>query len=397
MGAKQKKRKNENIENKDLHLVNSTESTTIHAGGLGESKLLRWLKEWGGGISVIVVLVSAAVTYGSFSEKIDILGEDVATVQHDIKAMQGPLIKLWYDESGEMLDIATTELFVLDATKSDFVASLVDVNTYEVSDISRYAQKPETVYMYDVDGKQHTLSDIENSAIMVPYYEEGKLVIFYGFINANGHWDKECVLNVYENEELVLSSVDQYDDGVSNCKMVCFIDGVECSFIQSCGESSDVFDCYRYTLKEHSIPQPSFDSLSEEVLVLPQDYSEKIQGDMLHYYHGGIMNELYSDDSGKAYYISYYPDGTVKTLYNGYFKDGEFEDETGRAWYITQDRDNNTDYMYYRGTFRNGTASTIENERIESENPVTKDTILFLVNGRPYEDALQWDYSKVAK
>ncbi len=53
--------------------------------------------------------------------------------------------------------------------------------------------------------------------------------------------------------------------------------------------------------------------------------------------------------------------------------------------------------MYYRGAFKDNKASLKQEERVEFENPVKKDTIWFLVNGRAFEKELVWDYDYVEK
>lgn len=76
---------------------------------------------------------------------------------------------------------------------------------------------------------------------------------------------------------------------------------------------------------------------------------------ILTYYNGNTFNGKYADDTGNAYYIKFYSDGTVKTLYVGKFVGGEFDDDTGNAWDIAY-WENEGYYVYNTGKFKNNNA-----------------------------------------
>ena len=84
------------------------------------------------------------------------------------------------------------------------------------------------------------------------------------------------------------------------------------------------------------------------------------------YYNGETSNGLYNDVTGNAYLIKYFENGLTKTIYQGNFVDGQFNDETGNAWYIVKEED--TDYMYYKGDFVNGNPNDVKKGTFE--NPI---------------------------
>ena len=78
----------------------------------------------------------------------------------------------------------------------------------------------------------------------------------------------------------------------------------------------------------------------------------RLDGPLEGYYAGETSDGLYNDTTGNAYLVKYFENGLTKTIYKGNFVDGQFNDETGKAWYIVKEED--TEYMYYKGIFHNG-------------------------------------------
>lgn len=74
------------------------------------------------------------------------------------------------------------------------------------------------------------------------------------------------------------------------------------------------------------------------------------------YYNGNISNGLFNDDTGNAYYVKYFDNGTAETLYMGKIQDGAFEDITENAWMICKNDINRKEYSFYKGPFIGGEA-----------------------------------------
>lgn len=373
----------------------------------GVIKIIKIINEYAGIISlvfaILVSVVGVASKILSIPAKIDELNKDVNTVKENIEIMKFPVGRMWFDETGERLQFQTAleragDVIVLDGAQGNLLTALVDVDNYVVSDVPFSNKNSDKIYTTDFNGKEYKAEDITNNLILIPYYQtDDTLIVFYGYINEKGHWDGKCVLNVYENGSLELVSENDYNDGVCEEKNLCYIEGNECSLIVSDTEETDIYDCYRYTVSKEIENDIIVNQISADNVRYVDDFFKYVKGNKIHHYRGGIDNKKYSDESGKAYFVSYYEDGTVKTLYCGNFVNGKFSDNTGNAWEISRDRENNTSYMYYRGAFKDNKASLIQEERVEFENPVKKDTIWFLVNGRAFEKELVWDYDYVEK
>lgn len=137
--------------------------------------------------------------------------------------------------------------------------------------------------------------------------------------------------------------------------------------------------------------------MTEETLIDPRDLLQNNEDLLCSHYCGNTSGGKYNDSTVKAYFISYYDDRTVKTIYVGSFKDGVFNDYTRDAWSISRNKEKNTMYMYYRGVFKNGSASKNQNERVATENPVSRETIEKLTSSQIYENELNWDEDYIGK
>lgn len=86
------------------------------------------------------------------------------------------------------------------------------------------------------------------------------------------------------------------------------------------------------------------------------EFSAQITSTLEGYYCGEISDGQYNDDSGDAYFVKFFEDGTVRTLYVGNFKDGQFNDQTGNAWMIGK-LEIGASYSFYQGPFKNSVSS----------------------------------------
>ena len=77
-------------------------------------------------------------------------------------------------------------------------------------------------------------------------------------------------------------------------------------------------------------------------------------------------------------------------LYYGNIKDGDLHDTTDDACYIVKEED--TDYMYYKGHFENGKAK--DNEGSVFENNLTQERIKDILVERIFNCKLLWYFPK---
>ena len=113
------------------------------------------------------------------------------------------------------------------------------------------------------------------------------------------------------------------------------------------------------------------------------NFIEKQDAVMLQYYHGNTSDGKYNDNSGSAYLVKFYEDGTVKTLYVGNFANGTFNDNTNNAWNIVYAEELGY-YVYHSGIFKNGSA--IDN----SIEPITQQQINEKISGYDFDCPLKW-------
>lgn len=98
-------------------------------------------------------------------------------------------------------------------------------------------------------------------------------------------------------------------------------------------------------------------------------------------------NGKYNDDSGNAYLISYYSDGTIRTLYKGRMANGNYNDDTWAAWYISSEKDKNVNYLYFKG----GSPKRGKIQGEEAINDVSYYKVMEFVKGELFEKDLNWD------
>ena len=107
------------------------------------------------------------------------------------------------------------------------------------------------------------------------------------------------------------------------------------------------------------------------------------------YYSGNTSDGYYNDNTGNAYMIKFFDDGTVRMLYHGNFKNGYPDDNTGNAWDIVKNK--NTNYMYYKGSFENG--STTNSKGFIFENNLSIERINEILNENDFNISLNLNWS----
>ena len=145
-------------------------------------------------------------------------------------------------------------------------------------------------------------------------------------------------------------------------------------------------ESWNYIRNDECVKDFDFDSVGGVDMISVEAFKSTINTPAEAYYLGDTSDGMYNDNTGQAYLVKYTEDGTVRTLYVGRFKNGQFHDNTGDAWYITRDED--TEYMYYKGIFKNGAPAN--NKGSIFENELSIERINEIINGKNFESDLKW-------
>ena len=134
-----------------------------------------------------------------------------------------------------------------------------------------------------------------------------------------------------------------------------------------------------------------FDTVSPANILSADDIRSRLEAEsyLYAYYYGDISDGFFNDETGTAYMVYFFEDGTVKQLYMGNFKNGTYEDSTGNAWFIL--RDENTDYMFFKGSFSGGRHLRDKNHKFESLGPpLSLEEINELIAEKNFNVELVW-------
>lgn len=203
------------------------------------------------------------------------------------------------------------------------------------------------------------VGELQNRKLVTTYIQEGNEVYFFGKYNENNHWDGECILNVYKNNELLAILEGTYLDGkLKNYKRIaCDKDG-EWTVTDRTYHYNDTDDytngeTWNY-VKTNPISQKINPESFDETDILKVDQVlNNIDKQIISYYKGEISNGIYSDQTENAYLVNYDEHGNIFYLYKGKVENGNANDDTGNAWSISLGYENDG-YYYYKGNFKNG-------------------------------------------
>lgn len=238
----------------------------------------------------------------------------------------------------------------------------------------------------DSSGKEYFADELVNKTILLTYEEENKNVFFLGQYNENYHWNGYCVTNAYYPDDSL------YGICESN-----FEDGKRIDYKTLVSAKENEWDYYnrisieninsgtsiKYSFQYNTIKNFTSTNVRASDILYVDNFIEKQDAVMLQYYHGNTSDGKYNDNSGSAYLVKFYEDGTVKTLYVGNFANGTFNDNTNNAWNIVY-AEKLGYYVYHSGIFKNGSA--IDN----SIEPITQQQINEKISGYDFDCPLKW-------
>lgn len=240
--------------------------------------------------------------------------------------------------------------------------------------------------------EKYKASDLINTNILVPYEQDGNNVLFYGKYNELNHWDGNCIINVYRNDNLILVMDAVYEDGTlknydqvipyntKSGKTAWIVSQRSCIGSDNFGKSWSYIrnDEYKKTFTDETVN--NYDVITAERFKV--SIGNRLEG----FYQGITSDGNYNDNTGNAYLIKYNDDGTVRTLYKGGFYKGQFSDSSGDAWYITKGED--TNYMYYKGNFKYGGPYHTKNG--EFKNDLSLEMINEIIGDYSFESPISW-------
>ncbi len=248
-----------------------------------------------------------------------------------------------------------------------------------------------------------TAGELINTKIFLPYKEGNQEIYFYGQFNDSNQWDGDCTINVYEDDILMSIMEAQYDNGMLlRYKQVAkSTTRNETEIWRVCDKTRkrnknkeySTGETWNYIYKEYKKNFRYEEAMSNDIKYIFDFENFLAENSWLEgYYYGNTSDGYYNDDTGNAYMIKYFDDGTVRTLYYGNFVKGEFHDKTGNAWYITKEKD--TDYMYYKGYYKNGHPENNPGHTFKSP-PLSLEQIYEILDENHCDLILRWYNSDI--
>lgn len=314
--------------------------------------------------SILTFIAFARSSIASMVElpsRLDALENRVSTIESQLKIDSSEIIDVPNHKPSDNRIAKMT--YVVPSSETE---SIIDGMRFSMSTIQYVAPVPnkmtDPVGHEEGSGEPCTIEDLAEKKILLNYTEGAQRVFFYGQFDKDGRWTGNCIINVYENEELVLIADANYNQGeLLNYKQAfpyVTISGTPVWLISNrtteAGFNSGVT---RYYYREGNYSQSfSTDAVVAEDILSVDEFQSIVGLKLEGYYCGNISDGLFNDDTGNAYMVKYFEDGTVRTLYMGKIKDGTFDDKSGNAWMIGKNDINQDQYAYYQGPFTKGEA-----------------------------------------
>lgn len=324
------------------------------------------------------------------SEQLDTTNKSIGKINDKIEKMQGTDVNLV-----TRLDSLEENFFdVFKVTMKDNEISFVH-SSYD----KRYELNSPTWGSADIiatdmnNGKEYSAEFLTGKKLLIPYTSENQEIVFYGQFNENNHWDKNCVINVYMNNELTLIMDAEYDDGTLVAYKQVMKDttlGGDVWIVSEREHSEELNsgETWNYIREYGYYKKFELTEVKCEDVIYVDAFTTSINSRLDSYYCGNTSKGKYNDSTGNAYFVRYAKDGTVRTLYQGNFVDGKFNDDTGRAWYIVRDEDKNTNYMYFCGIFENNSPKKVG--KYDFINPFSVEEILEFIKEKQFNCELNW-------
>ena len=342
-------------------------------------------------------------TYGQLPQQLEDMEDTLTDISSDLEEIKELQIRTKFDDYDKMLTQMNDRLNLIDSKFANVYLKLSFTNNYKIEHVvvkeEYYLTAPKwtrnDIIAKDLTcNRAYSAEQLYNMPMLVPYMEENQEVYFYGQFNENNHWDGRCIINTYENNQLLYIMDATYDDGkLLDYKQVMKRTDKD-EWIVSDRKNEGSYNSGKtmvFALKDEFTKSFTMDNVTNIMILNVDDFLQSLNSPMIGYYSGNTSGGLYNDDTGNAYLVKYNADGKVKLIYQGCFVDGQFKDSTNNAWSIACEE--NTKYMYYRGHYSEG--KPLRNEGFDFQNELTQEQINAYLNGKNFDCELIWDTSKM--
>lgn len=341
-----------------------------------------------------IVIVSIAIPFMGFIGKLlwdfhtdlAILNEKVASIQKDVEPIPNieTDIELLEEKNKSFksdlngyknsISLKSSNVYV----PTDKVSGLLYNATLNNEDLD-FLSSPEwnnndIIAKNPQNGRKYRPKDLKDKKILLPYTENGQDIFFYGQFNKYNHWDGNCIINVYKNGILQVIMEGEYSDGkLISYNRVTYGKNTNKVKVWSISERKvsghiNTGETYTYFKTKNKKANFTQNNVEPSDILSIIDFRDWLNTPLEGYYNGNTSNGRYNDETGNAYLIKYFKDGTTRTIYCGNFKNGMFNDHTENAWYVSIDKESEK-YIYFKGGFTDNKLDETENhKRIDIDN-----------------------------
>lgn len=267
--------------------------------------------------------------------------------------------------------------YMMNGIQQDFAEVENSLNPSPTYCDSPVAVDPETNIEY-------TASELSDEKIILSYQDDqGQDVYFCGQFSEDGRWTGSCILNIYKNGNLVMITDALYDNGRIVSSKQCYqgymltapYSAIWSFSFRVMNDGNQEGETWRYFRDEVFPIAFTPENLTYKDFITADGFFNAVssQAMLVEYYSGTTSNGVYNDNTGSAFRLINFSDGSVRTFYTGQFKDRDFHDSTGNAWMIGKNELEQSAYAYYKGRFENG--KPIDNDAAHWRTNLTLDDI----------------------
>lgn len=343
------------------------------------------------------------------NEKYDMLNEKFDTQYKDLMEQFDDLDDSYDDLAKDLEDIQLVDVVYNGSATSAFQKNTLSFLQKDgvYSEIQNKLNNDMEVLWDDeeiicvVDDENHKSSELKGEKLLLSYFYDNQEIYFYGQFSKNMHWDGNCIINIYKNNQLYLVTDAFYDDGELKSYQQIFTyytnasEEVWCISQRECTKSGNIGDSWNYYKNSDINKDFTIDNVEPHniynVAQIKKIIKEDLECPIEAYYHGMTSDGLYNDETDNAYVVKFSKkDSTVRTLYFGRFKDGDFFDNTGNAWMIGRDDKQITSpYAFYIGNFKDNKPNEIWTTD-NSQTNLSLDDINEKIKYKTIKPVLKW-------
>ncbi len=267
-----------------------------------------------------------------------------------------------------------------------------DTAVFNNSNQKQFNNAEEILFINLKTNDMYTFNDLNEHSIPMHYIDDnGDDVFFKGQYDENGYWNGNCIVNRYNNGNLVLIMDAEYNSGkLIQYKQVFSYQktfGGKLYDVWAIAErepENSADKGFTWTYLKNQEYQQHFETNSFDVsnIMNVENFKNSVKLLPEGYYNGYISDGYYNDTTGKAYLVKYNEYGNVRYLYVGKIENGYPNDNSGNAWCISWGYDNKN-YYYYKGNFTNG-------EHANTPQKISSDEIDNIIKGYTFECPLNW-------